>query len=85
MEVGIRELKQQLSHWLDRVEAGELVTITDRGRPKALLVPVPGNGELERGIEEGWIRAPSGQALRPFTPVPGDRRTSDVLDEDRGD
>jgi prevent-host-death family protein len=40
MDVGIRELKQRLSEYLDRVSKGEVVRITDRGRPKALLTGI---------------------------------------------
>jgi prevent-host-death family protein len=37
MDVGIRELKAKLSEVLDRAERGEIVTVTDRGRPKVLI------------------------------------------------
>lgn len=40
-EVGIRALKQNASAVVADAAAGELVTITDRGRPVAQLVPVP--------------------------------------------
>ena len=40
-EVGIRALKQNASAVVAEAAAGELVTITDRGRPVAQLVPVP--------------------------------------------
>ncbi|MGE3329224.1 MAG: type II toxin-antitoxin system Phd/YefM family antitoxin, partial [Acidimicrobiia bacterium] len=36
MNVGVRELKQGLSEYLDRVAGGEILTVTDRGTPKAL-------------------------------------------------
>ncbi len=39
-EVGIRALKQNASAVVARVAAGELVTITDRGRPVAQMVPI---------------------------------------------
>ena len=39
-EVGIRELKNGLSGYIDRVRDGEEVIVTDRGRPVARLVPV---------------------------------------------
>jgi len=39
-EVGLRELRQNASELLRRVEAGEEVTITVAGRPSARLVPV---------------------------------------------
>lgn len=38
--VGLRELRQQASELLRRVEAGEEVTITVAGRPSARLVAV---------------------------------------------
>ncbi|HEY2765749.1 MAG TPA: type II toxin-antitoxin system prevent-host-death family antitoxin [Pseudonocardiaceae bacterium] len=38
--VGLRELRQQASELVRRVEAGEEVTITISGRPTARLVPI---------------------------------------------
>lgn len=40
--VGAFEAKTHLSHLLDRVEKGEEVTITRRGRPVAVLRPAQG-------------------------------------------
>ena len=37
--VGVRELKANLSAYLRRVQAGQRVTVTDRGRAIAELVP----------------------------------------------
>jgi prevent-host-death family protein len=37
--VGLRELRQQASELVRRVEAGEEITITVAGRPSARLVP----------------------------------------------
>lgn len=37
--VGVRDLKNRLSEFLRRVAAGERITVTDRGRPVALLTP----------------------------------------------
>jgi prevent-host-death family protein len=39
-EVGVRALKQNASAVVARVASGDPVTVTDRGRPVALLVPV---------------------------------------------
>jgi prevent-host-death family protein len=44
---GVRELRQYASELLRRVEAGESIEITDRGRPVAVLVPLPGRGPLQ--------------------------------------
>ncbi|HXI18655.1 MAG TPA: type II toxin-antitoxin system prevent-host-death family antitoxin [Chloroflexota bacterium] len=43
--VGVRELRQNLSVYLRRVEAGETLRVTDRGRPVALLGPLPGGAQ----------------------------------------
>jgi len=39
-QVGLRELRQQASQLVKRVEAGEEMTITVSGRPAARLLPV---------------------------------------------
>jgi prevent-host-death family protein len=39
--VGVRELRQNLSVYLRRVGRGESLEVTERGRPVALLTPLP--------------------------------------------
>ncbi len=56
--VGIRELRQRASEVLRRVEAGETVEVTDRGRPVALLTPVPKADGLERLRADGEATPP---------------------------
>lgn len=46
--VGVRELRQRASELLRLVGQGETVEITDRGRPVALLTPMPHGSRLER-------------------------------------
>lgn len=53
--VGVRELRQRASELLRRVEAGETIEITDRGRPVALLSPMPECGPYERMLASGEI------------------------------
>ncbi|MCA1709471.1 MAG: type II toxin-antitoxin system prevent-host-death family antitoxin [Actinobacteria bacterium] len=53
--VGVRELRQRASELLRLVERGETVEITDRGRPVALLGPLPGGTPLERMRAAGEI------------------------------
>jgi len=38
--IGVRELRQHASRYLQRVVSGEVLEITDRGRAVARLVPV---------------------------------------------
>jgi prevent-host-death family protein len=59
----ISEAKAKLSALLERVKAGEEVTITDRGTPVARIVPVPATDvnwdeRLERLARAGVIRRP---------------------------
>lgn len=53
--VGVRELRQRASALLRLVEQGETIEITDRGRPVALLGPVPVGSELERLRASGQV------------------------------
>ena len=55
MDVGIRELRNSLSRYLDEVKAGETVTVTDRGRPIARLVPIDEVDPLEELIRQGRV------------------------------
>lgn len=84
MDVGVRELKQHLSKYLDRAERGELIRVTDRGRPKAILTALPGRGQIDKGIEEGWITpATELGPLPPATRHRSRRSVNEVLGEDR--
>jgi prevent-host-death family protein len=38
--IGVRELRQHASRYLERVRHGETLVVTDRGRPVARLVPI---------------------------------------------
>lgn len=84
MQVGIRELKADLSAWVKRAAAGEPVVVTDRGRPVARIVPVDGERTIDRLIRAGAITP----ALRPHgaLPVPVDATgtVSDLVAEQRG-
>jgi prevent-host-death family protein len=86
MLVGIRELKAHLSEYIRRVEAGEVITITDHGRVAAVLSSPQGRLRIEQGIAEGWVTPPVRRA--PLAPIKGFKATASVaqiLDEDRGD
>lgn len=87
MDVGIRELKAKLSEYLDRAERGELIRVTERGRPKALIAPIPGGPDrIEQGIREGWIRPGNGERMKPLKRgFKASRSIQEMLDEDRGE
>lgn len=84
-DIGIRELKQHLSEYLDRAERGEVLRVTDRGRPKAVLGPVPGRARIEDGIRAGWITPGTGSPLGPTRRSKASMRVLDVLAQDRGE
>ena len=46
--VNITDIEQNLPGCLRRVEAGETIEVTDRGRPVALLAPLSEGSALER-------------------------------------
>jgi prevent-host-death family protein len=52
MEVSIRELKDHLSEYLRRVQAGERLIVTDRKRPIAEIAPVA-RGHM---TQEQWLQ-----------------------------
>jgi prevent-host-death family protein len=84
MEVGVRELKQRLSEFLDRAAEGEVIQVTDRGVPKAVLGPLPGRQRLDDGVAQGWVTAGADEPIARVRRARSKRRIVDVLDEDRG-
>lgn len=83
MEVGVRELRNNLSRYLDRVRQGEEVVVTDRGRAIARMLPVGTERVLDRLIAEGVVtpaRQPKRRAGRPIK-VKG--AVSDLVAEQR--
>ncbi len=59
--VGVRELRQRASELLRRVESGETIEITDRGRPVAVLSPLPQGSPLERLRKAGEVDTATGE------------------------
>jgi prevent-host-death family protein len=84
VDVGVRELKQRLSEYLDRAERGEVIRVTERGRPKAVLGPLPGRARIDACIADGWITEGTGDALRDVPRWAATRSVLEVLSEDRG-
>jgi prevent-host-death family protein len=64
-QVGVREVKNHLSAYLDRVRDGEEIVITDRGRPIARLTSLePEADRLHSLIDQGvLIPATASRAL----------------------
>ena len=63
-QVGVRELRQNLSRYLRRVGNGERLEVTERGRAVAVLAPLPeSTSALVRLVGSGRARPPQGDLL----------------------
>lgn len=85
--VGVAELRQNLSRYLERVRHGERLIVTDRNRPVAELGPPPVTGAaLDRLIAEGRVSRPIRRGLPAPLELAGDPHAlSRALDEIRGE
>jgi prevent-host-death family protein len=91
---GIRELKDNLSRYIRRIEAGERIAITAHGRVVAELVP-PGSSQQGRRasrfdelVADGVIRPPlePGDLTEDWPDIrlpPG--TAAELIDADRGE
>lgn len=80
--VGVRELRQRASELLRRVEEGETIEVTDRGRPVAVLSPPPVGSPLERLRALGETEPPTADLddlPEPIALPRGSERPSAVL------
>jgi prevent-host-death family protein len=53
--VSLREISQRLAHYLKAAEAGERIVITRRGKPIALLSPLPPRERLLDAAKEAAL------------------------------
>jgi prevent-host-death family protein len=67
--IGVRELRQRASEYLRKVERGQVVEVTARGRPVALLVPLRGATRVDRLVREGRAVPASGDLLTLGAPL----------------
>lgn len=82
-EVGIRALKQNASEVVARAASGEVIVVTDRGRPVARLTPLVGS-RLDQMISSGAARPARRSMAGLPAPRPGPSLT-DVVLADRED
>ena len=85
-QVGVRELRQNLSQYLRRVSDGESFEVTEHSQPVAILAPLPGrNSALERLMASGRV-VPARLDLVEIGPPPErphDMTISEALEEQR--
>jgi antitoxin (DNA-binding transcriptional repressor) of toxin-antitoxin stability system len=94
VQTGIRNLKDNLSRYIRRIEAGERISVTAHGRVVAELVP-PGAGSrtarrsrFHELVATGVIRPPveAGDPLGDWPDIRLPRGTAaDFIDSDRGE
>ena len=82
--IGIRELRQHASVYVDLVERGYTVDITNRGRLVAQMIPVRDpDSPLERWIAKGVIERAEDEGsvleIEPYTGGPSDASASGAL------
>ena len=86
-DIGVRELKAQLSQQLKRVQGGARLTITDRGKPIAVLSPIEPQADAAwawRLVTEGKAGWRGGKPRGLTPPVTGrGTPTSQMVLEDR--
>jgi prevent-host-death family protein len=84
--VGVRELRQNLSVYLDRVKAGETLEVTEHGHPVARLGPNPvlRMSILDQMIADGRATPAKGDRRSlPMPPIIPGRPLSEILQEMR--
>jgi len=90
--VGVKELKNRLSHFLRLARSGARIQVTDHGRPVAEIGPIQAartGDRVQRALMEaaalGQVRLPRGRGLRPFRAIrlKGGTTLSDAVVEDR--
>lgn len=75
--VGVRELKNRLTHYLKAVQGGSRLVVTDRGKPVAVVMSVNSqtrNASIEERLaglaSEGGISLPAdAKGFQPFKAV----------------
>lgn len=83
--IGVRELRQYASRYLDRVKAGESIVVTERGTPVAVLVPAARDEARERLVQEGRLIPARGPRVLPEPVQTSGSSTASVLDELRAE
>jgi prevent-host-death family protein len=84
VEVGIRELRADLSRYLRRVREGEEIVVTDRGTPIARITPANGRSKLDELIAAGVVEPAPRKAPRKLPdPIKIEGGISDLVIEGR--
>ncbi len=82
-EIGIRALKQNASAVIARVAAGEVLVVTDRGRPVAQLAPLAAH-RLDQ-LRSSGDALPARRPLADLPPATDGPSLADAIVDDRAD
>lgn len=86
-EVGVRELRQNLSVYLRLVQEGKTLAVTSRGQRVAVLAPIGGGTRLDRLVAEGRVSSPDEAWVNPepleVEPGVSPRRLTEALLDQR--
>jgi prevent-host-death family protein len=83
MEVGIRELRNNLSRYVDRARRGEEIVVTDHGRAIARILPIGGERTLDRLIASGLVTPAQKAKKKSGRPVKSAGPVSDLVADQR--
>lgn len=83
MDVGIRELRTNLSRYVEQVKTGEEIVVTDHGKPVAKLVPLNGERKIDRLIREGVVIPARSRTGWLPEPIKAKGALSDIVIEQR--
>ena len=85
--IGIRELKENLSHYMKKVKTGEKIVVTDRKKEIAIIMPLEKKAKEEKIyqlIQRGTARWSGGKpAGIPRRVVSRGKSVSEAVIEDR--
>lgn len=87
LHVGVRDLRQKLSHYLDIARAGQAVAITEHGKVIAQLVPAETGlkGRLEALQSAGMIKWRGNKlaVAEPVARLRGKKTVAEIVSEMR--
>ena len=80
VEVGIRELRADLSRWVKRVREGEEVLVTNRGKPVARITAVDARSKLDELIAAGLVTPAKRRTRWLPEPIKAKGTVSDLIE-----
>ncbi|OQY99461.1 MAG: hypothetical protein B6D35_09115 [Candidatus Brocadia sp. UTAMX2] len=70
LKKGVKEIRDNFTRYLKRVKQGEEIVVTERGKPVALLAPIPEvtsfQEKLELAARKGLVRLPQKEGKIPI-------------------